>query len=270
MQAIARISAPVGPAKADLAAVAMALAANRERFGPKQILVDVTNVAQSDSPTGPTGVTRSILTALIADPPPGYRIEPVRAFAGSYLYARRFASQCLSLHDDGLADDPVMTHRGDIFIGLDWCADIVPSIKAWFLEQRRHGTQIIFVVRDLALLLRPVFPPEKRPKSLASIHTLAEVADGVACATRKSMDELYEWLVSAEVERKQPPLALGFFHLFTELPTTSELQDPSEAFAKLRNRPAFLLDVFWADTGAAFGRKTQCRKTKSESHLLPR
>jgi hypothetical protein len=162
---------------------------------------------------------------------------------GGYVYARRFACQSLNLREDYLADDSVITNRGDIFIGLDWRADLVAFNKGWFLEQRRHGTQIIFVVRDLALLLRPVFPPEMRPKSLASIHTLAEVADGVACATRKSMDELYEWLVTAEVERKQPPLALGFFHLFTELPTTSELQDPSEAFAKLRNRPAFLLDV---------------------------
>ena len=46
--AITRISIAKGPAEADLAAVATALAANSERFGPApQILLDVTIVADS-------------------------------------------------------------------------------------------------------------------------------------------------------------------------------------------------------------------------------
>jgi glycosyltransferase involved in cell wall biosynthesis len=245
VQAIARISAPVGPAKADLAAVAMALAANRERFGPPQILMDVTKVAKSDSPTGTERVTRAILTTLIADPPPGFRIEPVRAVAGGYFYARRFACECLSLPDDGLTDDPVMTHVGDIFIGLDWCADIAPSLKPWFLEQRRHGTQIIFVVLEVARLLRPeFFPPGTDSMAVAWANTVAEVANGLVCVSRNATDELYEWLVATGGQRVQP-LSLGFFHLGADLrtspPTTGLSEDASEMLAKLRSRPTFLM-----------------------------
>jgi glycosyltransferase involved in cell wall biosynthesis len=216
VQAIARISASKEPAKADLAAVATALTANRERFGHAQILIDVTNAAKSDSLTETEGVLRAIFKAQIADPPPGYRIEPVRAVGGSYLYARLFACACLGLPGDSLADDPVMTHRGDIFLGLGGCAELVPSLKPWFLEQRRHGTQIVFVVRDLAPLFQPeFFPPELHSMAVAWMNTVAEVAHGVVCPTRTSVDKLYEWLDVAKPQRLQP-LSLGFFHLGAE------------------------------------------------------
>jgi glycosyltransferase involved in cell wall biosynthesis len=231
VQTITRISASKGPTNADLAAVATALAANRQRFGAKQLLIDVTNVVKSNSPTETECDTQSSLLALIADPPQGFRIEPVRAVAGSYLYARRFACACLSLPDEGFADDPVMTHRGDIFIGLDWCPNLVPSLKPWFLEQRRQGTQIIFVARDLAPLLRPEhFRPGLHSMVVAWMGTVAEVADGVACLTRASVDELHQWLTVAKPQRLQP-LSLGFFNLRADSqiasPSTGLSEEPS-------------------------------------------
>jgi glycosyltransferase involved in cell wall biosynthesis len=231
VEAIAQISAARGPTRADLAEVAMVMAANRERFGPKQLLIDVTNVAKSNSPTRTDHVTRSILTALIADPPQGYRIEPVRAVAGSYFYARRFACACLGLPDDGLADDSVMTHHGDIFTALDWCPNLLPSLKPWFLEQRRRGTQIIFVVRDLAPLLRPEhFPPESHSIAVTSMNSVAEVADGVVCPARASVDELHQWLIVTKPQRLQP-LSLGFFDLGAESQIASPSTDLSEEAA---------------------------------------
>ena len=43
------------------------------------------------------------------------------------------------------------------------------------------------------------------------INTVAEVANGVVCTSRTSVDELHQWLVAAEVQRVQP-LSLGYFH----------------------------------------------------------
>jgi glycosyltransferase involved in cell wall biosynthesis len=230
VQAIALISAPVRPAKADLAAVATALAANRQRFGLPQLLIDVTNLAKSDSPAQNDRWRCSILKTLIADAPQGYRIEPVRAVAGGYLYARRFASRFLNLIHDDLVDDPVMTHCGDIFIGFDWCAEIRTSVEPWLLQQRRRGTQIIFVVSDLRPLLQPeFFPPEMGSMAADWLNSIAEVAHGVVCPSSTSVDELYQWLISGQVHRLQP-LSLGFFQLGTELrpaPPTSEMsKDP--------------------------------------------
>jgi hypothetical protein len=239
-----------------LAAVATALAASRQRFGPPQILVDVTNVAQSNFPPATEDGTHSFLTALIADPPPGFRIEPLRAAAGGYLYARRFACACLSLSENGLVDDPMMTYRGDIFIGLDYCADLLPSLKPWFLEQRRHGTQIIFVVPDLAPLLRPEhFPPELHSTAVNSMNSVAEVADGVICLTRASVDELHQWLGVARPQRLQP-LSLGFLDLGidsqipsppTGLSEESSLQESSRQLVGLVLGERWTR--FWPDRG---------------------
>ena len=139
------------------------IVANRERFGLKQILVDVTNIAKSDLRTGIERVTRAILMALITDPPPGYRVEPVRAGAGKYLYARQFASKCLGIRADFLDDDPVEADHEDIFLGVNWSADVVPSLKPWFLAQQRRGTKIFFVVYDVLPLIRPELFPEIMP-----------------------------------------------------------------------------------------------------------
>ena len=72
IQAIARLSTPTLPSNADLRSTAEAIAANREPFGQRQILVDISMLAQSDTRSGAQHVTRAILLALISDPPPGY------------------------------------------------------------------------------------------------------------------------------------------------------------------------------------------------------
>jgi glycosyltransferase involved in cell wall biosynthesis len=245
VHAVARIPAAANPTKVDLAAVAAALTANRERPGRPQILVDVTNVARSDLRTGIERATRGILMALIADPPPGYRIEPVCGVSGGYLYARQFTSQCLASPEGDLTDDPVETGRGDIFIGLDWCADVIPQMKPWFLAQRRRGMQVFFAAYDLLPVLRPeFFPPHMTPITLDWISAVAEIADGVVCISRTVADELNKWLAEANPKRLQP-LSVGFFHLggdlHASLPTTGQSEDGLEILTKLRARPSILM-----------------------------
>ncbi len=245
LESIARTSTQIVPSDEDMAAVATAIIANRERFGLKQILVDVTNIAKSDLRTGIERVTRAILIALITDPPSGYRVEPVRAVAGKYLYARQFGSKCFGLTRDWLNDDPVETGHGDIFLGVDWSADIVPSLKPWFVTQQRRGTKIFFVVYDVLPLRQPdVFLEIVCETALNWINAVADVADGVVCISRTVADELYEWLGAAGPPRLQP-LSLGFFHLGADLdasiPTRGLSQDASEILKKLGDRPSFLM-----------------------------
>ncbi|MBV8135528.1 MAG: hypothetical protein JO121_07800 [Deltaproteobacteria bacterium] len=167
IQAIASVPAPGQASDADLETVASAVAANRERFGRPQILVDVTVLASQDARTGIQRVTRGILMALITDPPPGYRVEAVRAEGDLYLYTRRFTSKCLGLEENVLTDDPVETGRSDLFLGLEWAAGLIPAMKPWFLKRRRSGMQIVFVVHDLLALLHPqFFTPAMPPAAL--------------------------------------------------------------------------------------------------------
>jgi len=242
---IARLQGPVQPSDTDLATVAVALAVNQERFERRQILLDVTNIAQHDAHTGIQRATRGLLKALIADPPPGYRIEPVRAAGERYVYARCFTFQCLGLSADDLNDDPVDAGHGDTFLALEWGADVVPPMKPWFLKKQQHGMRIVFVVYDMLPVIRPeLFPPEIAPLALARIRTVAEIADGVACISRTVADELYEWLGKTNPQRSQP-MSLGFFHLGADLqaslPSKGLPDNAQEVLAKLCCRPSFLM-----------------------------
>jgi glycosyltransferase involved in cell wall biosynthesis len=243
--AIPRILAPATPSEEDLASVAVAIANDRERFGLTQILIDVTVLSQHDAKTGIQRVTRAILEALLSNPPPGFRIEPIRAVKDHYLYARRFTCRSLGLVEDDLNDDPVEIGHGDIILSIEWAAHLVPSLKPWFLQQRRDGVKIFFVVYDLLPLLRPeLFPPAIERLAKDWIRTVAEVADGVVCISRTVADELYHWLSKERPQRLQA-LSLGFFHLGADLraslPSVGLVQDATTILAKVRSCPSFLM-----------------------------
>src|SRR5271165_646307 len=245
IQAIASAPGPVQPTDVDLENVAAALAANRERFGQPQILIDVTALAGHDVRTGIQRVTRGILMALIIDAPPGYRIEPIRAEGDLYLYARRFTSDYLGLQEDVLTDDPVAAGHGDVFLGVEWAAGLIPAMKPWFLKRRRSGMQIVFVIHDLLPLAHPeFFPPTTPPAALEWLTTVAEIADKLACVSRTVADELHAWLISAKPHRLGP-LLLGFFHhgadLKASLPSKGMPNEGQQVLAKLRSRPSFLM-----------------------------
>jgi glycosyltransferase involved in cell wall biosynthesis len=245
MEALARTPAKVSPTDNDLAGAAAALAANRERFGLAQILVDVTILAIVDARTGIQRVTRAILMALISDPPVGFRIEPVWASGGSFFYARKFAARCLGLLESNFSDDLVETSQGDIFLGVDLGINDVPSLKSWFLKQRRRGIKVFFVVHDLLPIERPQLFPDPIPTQVLDwLNTVTEVADGAVCVSRTVADELHEWLSENNPTRLQA-LQLGFFHhgadFEASLPSTGVSPDASATLEKLRRRPSFLM-----------------------------
>jgi glycosyltransferase involved in cell wall biosynthesis len=245
VQAITRLSTPVKPMEFDLAQIATALALNREGFGQRQILVDVSNLPKNDLRTGIERTTRAMLMALILDPPAGYRIEPVRASAGAYRYAGQFACCCLGLPDLSLADELVETSPGDLFVGLDWCADIIPGLSSWFVAQKRRGMRLIFTIYDVLPLTQPqMFPPEIEPMVRRWLDALAELADGLVCISRTVAEEVVECLNAVKHKRLRP-LRVGFFHLgadFTaSLPTSGVPENSGVLLASIRCRPSFLM-----------------------------
>jgi glycosyltransferase involved in cell wall biosynthesis len=245
LETIARNLSPVIPSRADLGAVAIALSANRPPFGRPQILVDITNITKLDLRTGIERVTRGVLMSLVSNPPAGYRIEPVRAVFGGYVYARRFMAETLHFPQNDLGDDPVESNFGDIFLGVDWPADVLPSLKSWFRKQQGRGVRNIFVVYDLLPLLRPdLFPPELQPMTFAWLKTVTEIGDGVVCISRTVADELHQWLQQTKPDRLKP-LSIGSFQLGADLhaslPTKGLPDEALQILAKIRSRPTFLM-----------------------------
>ena len=144
-----------------------------------------------------------------------------------------------------MADDPVETGDGDIFIGMDWCAHVVPSLVPWFKRQQRHGMRIVFTIYDLLPVLQPqMFPPEIEPRVRHWLDALTLIADGLICISRTVADELLDFL-RATRHHRHLPLRVGFFHLGADLraslPTEGLRDSDVTIIADIRARPSFLM-----------------------------
>lgn len=230
-----------------LPALAARIAFNKPALPPRQLLVDVSAMVQSDLKTGIQRVVRSILLALIADPPQGYRIEPVFSHGGnrSYQYARQWALGMIGETGLALEDAPVDLRPGDIFFGLDLFTNGTSQNEELLQTMRARGVHIYFCVFDLLPMLRPdVFPFGTEQYFGDFLRTVHKVSDGVVCISRAVADELAGWIAREKLERAAP-LQLGWFHLGADIdasaPSSGLPPDAGKIFAALRERPSFLM-----------------------------
>ena len=100
-----------GLPEADLLQTAAAVAANRQRRGARQLLVDIAAIDTADN-----GAGRALLAALIASPPAGWRIEPVRRDGAGYRYARGFTLALIGRADLQLEDAVADAGNGDALL----------------------------------------------------------------------------------------------------------------------------------------------------------
>jgi glycosyltransferase involved in cell wall biosynthesis len=244
--AVVKAAAPLCP-QGDLPALAAAIAFNRVPVPPRQLLVDVSAMVQSDLKTGIQRVVRSILLALVADPPPGYRVEPVFSHGGgrSYQYARQWALTMIGETGLVLEDAPVDLRPGDIFFGLDLFTNGTSQNEELLQSMRARGVEIYFCVFDLLPMLRPdVFPFGTEQYFGDFLRTVHKVSDGVVCISRAVADELAGWIAQQGLERNAP-LKLGWFHLGADIdasaPTAGLPADAGKIFDALGERPSFLM-----------------------------
>ncbi|MFL6671682.1 MAG: glycosyltransferase [Massilia sp.] len=245
-QALVKEVAPVCPDN-ELHALAAAIAFNQPPTTPRQLLVDVSAMVQSDLKTGIQRVVRSVLLAMIADPPPGFRVEPVFSHGGgrSYQYARRWALSLVGESNLLLEDAPVDLRPGDVFFGLDLFTNGTTQNQELLESMRARGLEIYFVVFDLLPMLRPeVFPFGTEQYFGDFLRTVHVVSDGVLCISRAVADELVGWIERQGLKRRAP-LAIGHFHLGADIdasaPSTGLPPDADHVLAALRARPSFLM-----------------------------
>jgi hypothetical protein len=119
------------------------------------LFIDVSVLVKQDLKTGIERVARGVLVELLRNSPEGFRVEPVFAGGGQYIYARRFTCELLGLASSFADDRPVEIRRGDVFLGLDWAAHIVPNYQRVLTRYRTLGATVAFVVYDLLPVLRP-------------------------------------------------------------------------------------------------------------------
>ena len=133
-----------------LADLADAIAASiPDRLVPRQMLLDISPLMESDSETSARRAMRIRVQALLGDPPEGYRVEPVYAMAGQgYRYARRFTLRLLECPQAVLDDDLIGYQAGDIFLVMDPQEQADRDNLSFHQLLSDHGVHVGFVIHD--------------------------------------------------------------------------------------------------------------------------
>ena len=125
--------------------LAECLAVNLPPRRARQFLIDVTELQQRDSKTGIQRVVRSLLIALMAEPPPGFIALPVYYDGtGRYRYAYRFLEAFAGW--EPAPDELVDFCAADVYLGLDFGRPPRRCQKRCF-EHYRGGAAVLCGVR---------------------------------------------------------------------------------------------------------------------------
>lgn len=172
----------------------------------RQLLVDVSELAQKDAKTGIQRVVRSILSEWLAHPPSGYCVEPVYATVDQeYRYARRFLQRFLNKTDERepKRDEPVEYAQGDIFFGLDFQPHVVPAQRDFYKGLRRKGVKVKFLLHDLLPIQMPHHFPDGNKETFSLWLDVISENDGAVCVSKTVADHLSAWIKENKPDRKK-------------------------------------------------------------------
>ena len=221
------------------------IAANSPRLDRPRLYVDVTATASSLLHTGIERVVRGVLSSLLQLEQNQYKVQPVRMEGGRYFLANRYGLKLLDYPELELPEDEVVPRPGDILLGLDWVADILPANTALLDAWRVRGARMLFVVYDLL----PVRMPAWFPEGIADMHArwlqcIGHYADGLVCISRSVTDDVRRWFDEHPPSRDQE-LRLGYFYPGNDLastrPSTGIPVDGHAILERLRALPSFLM-----------------------------
>ncbi|MBE1159205.1 glycosyltransferase [Dyella acidiphila] len=218
---------------------------NRPRLDRPRLFVDVTATSSSKLHTGIERVVRGVLAQLLAADSLPWRVEPVRLVEGRYVQALSYALHIMEHPSIGKVDEEVHPQAGDILLGLDWVADLLPANTELLDAWRARGVRMLFVVYDLL----PVRMPHRFPDFIGPMHAqwlqcIGRYADGLIGISKAVVEDLRDWYRQQPPQRKAP-LALGYFYPGNDpvstRPTMGLPKDASRTLARLQETPSFLM-----------------------------
>ena len=214
-----------------------------------QLLVDVSVIYQSDARTGIQRVVRSLLVQLLQAPPSGYKVCPIFATRQhGYCYANpdflKASAQAPVAGGMPLRAE-VQVHSGDIFLGLDLAAHLLPRHQAQVLRWKKSGVKVHVLVYDLLPLQHPEwFTPKTTRNFKRWIKWLAVYADSAICISKTVKLELGTRL-SASFALPSTALPASTIVLGANIDASAPSIGipPNSRFllARLRNTPAVLM-----------------------------
>ncbi|MCD6389416.1 MAG: glycosyltransferase, partial [Desulfobulbaceae bacterium] len=228
-----------------LPAIAACVAQNQHAGIKRQLLVDVSELAQRDAATGVQRVVRSYLKALLQSPPDGFIVEPVYASLDQgYRYARCFTQHFLGRDSGSQNDDPVQWQRGDIFFGLDMQHHVQLAHRKFYQQLRAEGAIVKFLIHDLLpIQLANFFYSPDAGELHEQWLTMIAGCDGAVCVSKATADAFGDWLGQNNV-RRSPNFQLDWVHIGGDLensqPSCGMPENAGQALDSMNSRPTFL------------------------------
>lgn len=211
----------------------------------RQLLVDISELAQRDARSGIQRVVRSILQHWLANPPEGYRVELVYASPDEgYRYARAF-THAFTGQPGKPGEESLIDHApGDVFFGLDMQPQVQTAHAPFYQRLRQDGVTVKFLLHDLLPIQMPeYFPPGNEEGFTRWLESITST-DGIICVSQTVADELRDWVTEHMPERERP-LHISWSHNGADIdnsaPSMGMPEDAPEVLAKLEKRPSFLM-----------------------------
>ncbi|GFZ77803.1 glycosyltransferase family 4 protein [Sphingobium fuliginis] len=213
----------------------------------RQLLVDVSVIVRNDSQTGIQRVVRALLSALLDADLAGYVVRPVFATRkDSYAYVDWDASLLLGRSPPVvMPSGSVEAGEGDIFLGLDLAANILPRHRRQITRWRRNGCLIATVMYDLLPEQRPDwFNPKTRRNYRRWLRVVTRRSDRIICISQDVAQKLAAW-VAARPWRGNARLQIDYMRLGSDIsssaPTTGLPADAVPLLTEFAKRRTLLV-----------------------------
>lgn len=239
------------PNKFVLSEIASSLAVNQQASVTRQLLLDVSEIRNSDAATGVQRVVRSYLQGLLKNPPAGFQVVPVYATRDDgYRYAWKMAREFGAVLPDGLSRQaledrvPVRWQRGDVFFALDMQHHVQLAHQPFYRQLQADGVTVKFLVHDLLpIQLADLFKDDDAKELHEQWLTMVAGTDGAVCVSKATADAFDEWIEEKGIYRT-PGFHMTWVHNGGDLdgskPSTGMPKDAEKVLAKIRQRPTFL------------------------------
>lgn len=221
------------------------LALNQPTGMERQLLLDVSELAQRNAKTGIQRVVCNVLQAWLTNPPKGWRVEPVYASVDQpYRYARKFIAGFVGYATDGITDEIMDFTSGDVFFVLDLQTHVQTAQSEFYHFLRRQGVVVKFLVYDLLCVLQPEYFVAGADQDFQRWLNVVGKSDGAVCISRTVTDELEVWFCNHGTKPTRP-FSIKWFHLGADVRNnvlSNKLPDDAQqVLLTVSSRPSFLL-----------------------------
>lgn len=207
---------PFQPTDKELRNAAHAVAENRKPE-KRQLLIDVSVLAKSDSKTGVQRVVRNISTHMATNNLPDFDVRLIKCAENQWKYADELEKKVNQERFSQNSVGHVEIFQGDIFLGADLGLEYITAQRAWFEYVKLKGAEINFIVYDIL----PALMPQFFHSGIANLfipwlNEIQNQADRIICISETVANELRAWFKDNSLSLSKIP-EIRHFHLGSDL-----------------------------------------------------